>query len=303
MRLILTVLLALMCRAVLAQMHVPLFNEPTRMWTTEFSGTLDAQCMDTYLTTYWLAGETVIDGLTYTLVANRTAYWQSPILSMNCTMSYEYEGPIHLVREVDRRVFFRSGDSEHLIYDLTAEVGDTIPFPSNSTPTMMAPNDTWITVAAIDSIEVDGQYRKRFIADSLDQLDPQPMVIEGIGGGNGPFQPLYGHLGLSHGVRLLCVMEHGEVIFGSPGCPLITGTPEAGPHEVITVFPNPTNGVVRFGDIPVRYTFTDVTGRSVLRGEGTAADLSAQPPGVLLLRLCSLKGVYLGSIRVVRSGN
>lgn len=301
MRFTISVLVALLYRTALAQVHVPLFNEPTRIWTVELSGTFDAQCLDRYTTTYWLAGDTVIDGLTYARVANRTAYRQGTILAMNCNASYDYDGPVHLVREADRRVFFRSEDGEHLIYDFTAGVGDTIPFPSNQTPTLMAPDETWITVIAIDSVEVDGQYRKRFIADSLDQLGPQPMVIEGIGGGNGPFQPLYGHLGLSHDVRLRCVAEEGDVIYGEDPCWFVTGIPASTTRASVRVVPNPSAGMFDIlGARPgVHYHVLDPSGTVVRSGSDQRVDLGEHPPGLYLLRLWSRDGTPLRTHRLI----
>ena len=60
-----------------AQAHVRLFDEPTRMWTSEFSGAPDQQCVDHWATTHWLAGDTVINDTTYQRVASHTLYYES----------------------------------------------------------------------------------------------------------------------------------------------------------------------------------------------------------------------------------
>ncbi len=266
------------------------------MWTTEFSGTTDAQCLDHWTTTYWIGGDTLIDGTAYTRIENRTAYWQSPILSMYCTTWHEYTGEALFVREVDHRVFHRNTNGEErMIYDFTAEVGDTIPFPSAAYG-----DDQRGVVIGIDSILVNGTYRKRFTIPEIDGFGfGPPQIIEGIGGNRGPFQELYGQVGLSHGTRLLCVVEHGTSVHGEDPCLLLTGVREPPLAAPVLVFPNPTNGPVHFGVAPVQYLIADAVGRTVARGYGHGVDLSDHPSGAYLLRTWVDPSTLSATVRLI----
>lgn len=285
--------------ASVAQVHVPLFNEPTRMWTSSFGGTVDAYCSDTWTTTFWLAGDTLINDTLYTKVVSRGFYQQGYITAPlgECTTSYYYNGQTRFVREVERKVYARMGTmSERLIYDFTAEVGDTIPFPN------YLEDHQWGVVSEIDSVEVNGTYRKRFIIPEIPGVgNGTPEVIEGIGGCRGPFQELYGQVGLSHGTGLDCVVEHGVPIYGGTVCPIYSHVPLRTGVAEIRVAPNPSTGAFTISgtDAHVRFEVLDHLGAALLTGHGERLDLGNHPPGLYMLRLWSANGTFLGSHRLV----
>ena len=275
-----------------AQTHVPLFGEPTRMWTSSFSGSVDAQCLDHWTTTHWIEGDSLIEGVTYQKIRRRTRYWQSPIVSMFCNAWSEWNEESIFVREEGQRVFsFTEGEADHLIYDFTVGLGDTIPFPSNvSQYTGLCDYMAWCVVVVVDSVEVNGSYRKRFNCEDGPLQADALYVIEGIGGVNGPFSPLYWQCGLSHGYSLNCVREFGQVIYGEPFCDLVTSLEFTDMSERLSVYPNPTSGVVQLGTTMARINVVDRTGRTIRTGRGTTMDLSDLANGTYFLRAWSPTG-------------
>lgn len=292
----LALLVLFIASSVLAQTHVPLFNEPTRIWTSTYSGTVDAYCSDTWTTSFWLSGDSIINDTTYQRVASRGIYFQGYINAPQyaCTTSYFFDGVHRFVREFDRKVYARYGSTpERLIYDFTVEVGDTIPIPSN-----MDGFQYQGVVTTIDSIEVNGTYRKRFIIPEIPGYGTGvACVIEGIGGCRGLFQELYGQMGLSHFTLLDCVMEQGSSIYGEDECNLYTTVAGGLSTRSIIVAPNPSPGHFYISGMAQRSVLEifDAQGRLIMRPNGDLIDLSGKPSGLYLLRIRTPQGQPISS--------
>lgn len=286
--------------AVRAQVHVPLFNEPSRVWTSTYSGTVTAICMDHWTTSYWLSGDTTINDTAYQKVVSRGRYYESYINAPpnSCTTSYFFDGPSRFVREADRKVYARfSNPTEVLIYDFNAEVGDTIPFPHNADG-----YQDWGVVSAIDSVEVNGTFRKRFVIPEIPGFgNGIPHVIEGIGGCNGPFQELYGQMGLSHGNHLNCVVEHGVPIYGDMFCPNYTNVEDLLAATILRIAPNPSTGLFVINGIVGLCVLEVFDNRGVLRTRtvGDRLDLSGAPTGLYHLRVLQPSGRVISSERLM----
>lgn len=288
-----------------AQEYVKIFDEPTRMWTCEFSGAVDQMCEDHWITTHWLAGDTVIDGTVYQRVASRTSHFQSHILGgpNDCQASSVFAGPTQYVREVDGMAFIRLEAGERLLYDITVQIGDSIPQPSDSstpwgTPTFVT---NWTTVIAIDSVVVNGTFRKRLIVENEDWWNEVECVIEGIGGGRGPFNALQGHIGISHFSELWCVADHNEVVYGDPNCYFVTSLSERLNKPSIQIAREPTTGLFTVADIgsSLFAEVHDARGALILRSMGQQIDLRSAPSGLYFLRLRSSSGSLLASMRLI----
>lgn len=297
-------LLCLIGQRLLAQAHVPFLGDPTRMWTSEYAGTIVPDCMHHWTTTHWIVGDSVVDGTSYTVIRNRTRYWLSTISAMNCTTSVETENAPLLVREEGQRVFGLAGPGqERLVYDFTVGVGDSVPYPSNFTGAGWPTDNMWPRVIGIDSVEIAGAYRKRFLVEDVTSAWEPASVIEGIGGSYGPFNPLVGQVGLSHGFRLICVREHGEVVFGENWCMVITDVPEMLPEVILAPFPNPALHEVTLDFRTSRFEVIDALGKSVYKGIGRNADLSLLAPGILCIQCWDVNGRLVGSWPVIHIGN
>ncbi|MBK8226706.1 MAG: T9SS type A sorting domain-containing protein [Flavobacteriales bacterium] len=283
-----------------AQVHVPLFDEPARVWTSSFSGTVTAICMDTWTTSFWLSGDTIMNDTTYQKVVSHGLYYESYINAPPnaCTTSYFFNGQTRFVREFERKVYARHANaSERLIYDFTAEVGDTIPFPSNAEG-----YQEWGVVSAIDSVEVNGTYRKRFIIPEIPGFgNGIPHVIEGIGGCTGPFNELYGQMGLSHGTHLNCVVEHGVPIYGDTFCPNYTRIENVQSAPIISIAPNPSTGQFVISGVvgPCALEVFDSRGGLLRQLLSDQIDLSDEPSGLYHLRVLGPNGRLFSSHRLV----
>jgi hypothetical protein len=107
-------------------------------------------------------------------------------------------------------------------------------------------------------------------------------VIEGIGSTTGLFSSLDHQLGLSHGQTLVCVREHGTIIYGDQSCILVNRVPEIKSRS-ISIHPNPTSGIIQFSD-QVAFEVFDPTGRIIHSGRSNTTDLSNHPSGIYFIR-------------------
>ena len=280
------------CTRTAAQTYIPFFGDTTRMWTSTISGSAEGDCLDTWVTTHWIDGDTVIDGTTYTRVRSRERHYVSPLMDW-CQSVTESPGPDTYVREVGHAVLARSDwSTESLIYDLDAVVGDTIPYPANAYEN----GSGWHTIVVqVDSILVNGTYRTRqTVSDGPDPGDTV-RVIEGIGATTAPFGTLAHQMGLSHFGRLDCVRESGQVIFGDTWCELITGIVPHASRTRTPPHPNPARHTVHLDDALRSYDLVDHLGRTLLHGTGHAADIRGLSAGAYLIRGWDEQGTLLGS--------
>jgi hypothetical protein len=272
---VLIFVLAIMATRISAQDLMPLFGEPTRVWTSKMWGSPFGACLDTYTTSHWIDGDTVINGLIYYRLRSHTLHDISSIVIF-CEGSSHYAEPTIFVREIDGRVYVFDQDQGLLFYDFTASVGDSIPnSPYGINPSM-------IVVIMVDSIFINGTYRKRQWVEADPGTDPI-FVIEGIGSSSGLFKPFTYQLGLSHFIELTCVREQDEVIFGEASCMLVNDIFENNIFPII-IHPNPTTGIINFSD-QLTYEIFDATGRFITSGRATTADLTAEPSGLYLIRV------------------
>lgn len=284
------------CIDIAAQTYIPLFGDTTRVWTSTISGSAEGDCLDTWVTTHWIDGDTLIDGNTYTRIRSRERHYVTPLMDW-CQSVTEYTGQNTYVREVDHAVFARSDwSTESLIYDLDAVVGDTIPYPANAYENGFG----WhAIIVQVDSVLVNGTYRTRqTVSDGPNEGDTV-RVIEGIGTTTAPFGYLSQQLGLSHFGRLDCVRESGQVIFGDIWCELITGVVPTAVRRLSPPFPNPATDLITFDERYATYQIMDVYGRTVIQGIGRHADVVLLPSGTYLVRGWDRQGTTVGSWPIV----
>lgn len=278
-----------------AQDVLPLLGEPTRFWTSEFSGSGNGFCLDTWKTTNWIAGDTVINGTTYTVLHMRGRHYLSPLIDP-CNEMQEYPLQDCFVREEEGAVYGLnpSGTAEYLIYDFTAEEGDTVPFPSNAGITWNM--EAWATIVHKDSIVIDGNYRTRWEVSNDGNFQDTVYIIEGIGSTTGLFGPLV-YVDFETSFLLNCVSEHGEVIFEQDGCELIIFIEENTTRKVALPYPNPSHGEIRLDDHVVRAEVISVDGRTLFAGRCTTHRLHCEGPGTVMIRGYDAGGALVGTWR------
>jgi hypothetical protein len=281
-----------------AQSYIPLFGDSTRMWTSSISGSSFGDCLDTWVTTYWLDGDTMIDGTDYSIVRSRERHYESPII-VSCQSMTEYPAQETFVREEGHQVFARTQwMADTMIYDLDAQVGDTIPYPSILGSGGWG-EEGWAEVLFVDSVLVNGTYRIRQSVSVPSWTIDTVRVIEGIGATTGPFGSLTVQLGLSHSGQLDCVREQVQVIFGNTWCELITRVPSSEIHPLEPPYPNPATDHVILDEKISAYHVLDTYGRTVFQGNGHKVMVHGISPGVYLVHGWDRRGIVVGSWTIV----
>lgn len=250
-----------------------LANDP--VWRVHSVCAVPAPCIanDTY--NYYTAGDSVINGTTWTKVLRQGSYtlnWQSPNFpDPNCQGVHPY-GPayygVQLIRQEGRQLRILNG-TDQLLHEFDLVVGSTLPLSFTNWTTD-------ITVLAVDSVLIGTEMRARYeLANSWAQY-----LIEGVGSSHGLFEPLSNFFDCGYGLD--CFGLGADAFYpdaGGSSCWLAMAVGEAHARAEWTLAPNPadntvvitTNAIVS-QDVVVR----DMRGRLVLQER-----LSSQPKASL----------------------
>lgn len=224
-----------------AQTYFPL-PDSNAVWTVFHYGQTG-----TDIQKFGMYGDTIINSLSYKKIYEDWA----PIFNIN---NASYRGAI---REINKKIFIVhfTNNSETLLYDFNLNVGDTAKVITYS---------GWqyaYKVASVDSINLNGQYHKRW---KFNQYNPtfhyEEYWIEGIGSSFGLLSPLWS--GSDNCFTLLCASQDSTLIYqysipNNPDCywPITydcegvlnpVGITEINPKEDrVVLFPNPfTNSAI-----------------------------------------------------------
>lgn len=182
-----------------------------------------------FISKRWIQGDTVMNGKQYWKLYNFTEYYQWGIM-MNNLYSWG------LIREEDGAFYELVGSGDRFIISFDWEVGDTIPAMGGGYPQV---------VASIETFEVAGEQRKKFITEWGFE------IYEGIGTNQGLLEGL-GFLGDESFGVLRCFSKDGDILELSTQtlgfeqiepCDsiLMTSTQQIpSPHPITTIYPNPT---------------------------------------------------------------
>ena len=253
-----------------AQEYVPMIQEGNEWYT------LDAQVCSTqssrgYNTlVHRIANDTLIDGVRYTKVMQTVNDVGVPTLAA-------------LLREEDGKVWERYlNGSEVLLYDFTANVGDSL----------VCGYGDYFVLDSISIEQIGGVDRKKFwFGLEYDFFIGEPYAmetwIEGIGSDLGLlFCGSYFFCGGYY--KALCFHQNGELVWQNPeydAC-LISDVEEIHDNE-LTVYPNPAYNLVRINGVEAaEVQVYNTLGQLVKTVRGTnEIDLSGLVEGVYLLRI------------------
>ncbi|MCO6484516.1 MAG: hypothetical protein J5I41_01945 [Saprospiraceae bacterium] len=197
------------------------------------------------------------------------------------------DGPA--IREADRKVWLYEPGGEVLLFDYTAEVGDTI-------KREYAWDTLRYVVKAVDSLQLlDGSWRKRIALNCPD--DPggfwfgDILWVEGLGAIQLELPGYTFPCATDIGGYMTCFYRHEEQLYQAPGvgsCWPTTAVEEPVATEV-RLYPNPVSGVL-YLDGPGVYERAEgmtPSGRSMGVFERPAAgmDVSGWPAGMYYLRV------------------
>lgn len=182
----------------------------------------------------YISGDTTIGIHTYHKLYRDGYMWS------NCPPpGYYYYGQYYgAFRQdtINKKIYLYLGyyGIDTLAYDFNLNAGDTLP-----TTYLIWPNSNY--VESIDSVIVDGEYRKMYWISSQFTTN-YLMLIEGIGTDHGAFA-IFGENWMEASSDLWCVYQGNELIWqyfpNGYGCDLISSVKEQIPKNSISVYPNP----------------------------------------------------------------
>ena len=203
---------------------------------------------------------------------------------------------VHFMYAENDSVFFFAQNDFHLLYDFGAITGDTIVLDyfitGFGTPLQMIIDST-------GTIMVDGQERKiqHITCGDGFVVEFGNHVIDGIGNAYFMF-PTYD---LTMNGPLRCYQDgttnlfinpfHGSYGWNHQDCEeIITGIEETAKTESLSIFPNPTKGIISLQNIDLAsaYKIFNLNGEIVLQGKATESNeisLAKLPKGIYFIEL------------------
>jgi hypothetical protein len=233
---------------------------------------------------YFFGGDTIIDTLVYHKLY-QSGYYQEAENGQpvpGCDGYYVFEN-IYVggIRNENGKVYFHDF-SEHLIYDFTLEVGDSV-------NTFIAATGT--QVLSIDSVLIGDDYRKRF--NVYNPLGSSDWIIEGLGHEKGLIEPMFTPLYFDS--DLYCYAENSVPIFPAGStCDLAVKVLENSEIDLaIILSPNPTSKLINISlkakqEMVITFRIINIAGNLIIERpwniqsgmNETSVDISSMAPGI-----------------------
>jgi hypothetical protein len=255
-------------------------------------------CYVNYYFQYSSKGDTIINSSVYKKIYRSgvrvdTLYCYDPHYVPN-TPASGYVGALKDDSLTNKTFFvFANTTTDSLLYDYNLAVGDTMRghiaesfyFTSR------------LVVLSIDSVLVNGQYRKRwhFANDAIH--NDSTYFIAGVGSSGGLIEPLNTSQGDLTYRYLICVKDSSISYFSSNaysavGCNLIyTGINAVSENSEWMISPNPTEDflLIEMENTPAEISVYDLTGKEVFKtfsaNGKTKIDVSGLPHGMYFVRV------------------
>lgn len=279
-----------------AQLYQP-FPTDSAMWR-EWAYELDASYNDSWDYQYFIDGDTIIAGNNYHKILYTGTYHHVSWTSYWINYINQNKGAFR--EDTAKHILFCPyGDTlDYVLYDFNLSIGDTL---AQSYMNYLG-SGNW--VSAIDSILVGGQYHKRYHI-SNDTAGTSwnynyVSFIEGVGStfgllGFGPSSlwPVF-----ERESHLSCYIHNGTTEYTdstTTSCdPLIIGIAEHSEETQISIFPNPTTGIINiktpFSE-KTQIEIFDVLGKTIYQTTFSTSEntinLSQFPKGVYSLKASS----------------
>jgi hypothetical protein len=248
----------------------------------------------------YISGDTVVNDISYkklvTYNISRTEWQSGEPQNPNCFIADTSLFLNCLIRQVDDKVFVKYGLSdETLMYDYDLQINDILP------STSVHPQ-TDLVVTAIDSILIQGEYRKTFQIEGSAQF----TLIEGIGTNFGFLESVLPTLECSY--SFLCYWENGAPVYinlDSQACNQVVGLKDL-PETTLKIYPNPSENFATILGAKKILSIVDFSGKNLVNYassndlNGTIhLNLSLFDSGIYLIR-CLMQNGREASIKVVR---
>jgi hypothetical protein len=180
--------------------------------------------------------------------------------------------------------------TDQLLYDFSLSVGDTLNSDYN-----LGPLGSPIVLMTIDSVTLqNGEKRKEFIFYALDS-NITANYIEGIGGQQGLFAPIFPAFEQNEFYGYFCISENEINLWGDQCIWYFVGMNNQKENRIITVFPNPAHDFLNV-NLSQKMPFADLTisniqGKEILRmnlnHSSNNIPISQIKPGIYIYKIIS----------------
>ena len=156
------------------------FPDSSAMWC-DYRASNNSGCLSESKATYELNGQTIINGMVYNRLRHYERYYEYCTAYSDTDTTTFYIRQDVAVKKV--WIYIPSTNSDTILYDFKLQVGDTLNQREYWAINFQSP-DYWI-VSSIDSILIDGNYRKQFHYSPTFAPTCFSSMIEGIGADHG----------------------------------------------------------------------------------------------------------------------
>lgn len=206
-----------------------------------------------------------------------------------------------------KKVFCRFDTTDILLYDFSLNVGDTVCTDASFYGGYMGPYLQCRVLDSIDSININGEYRKRFFLNGGMQGN---VWIEGIGAidGEGLFAPIADICTCGFEYYLACVKENDTVIYiNNPMCSscfcslYANGAADrkdiSNNLEKISIYPNPTTSTITIQAENIQnVNLYNLQGKLIYEGNDNEVDLGVEARGIYIVNVTTNKGVAVEKV-------
>jgi len=235
----------------------------------------------------FLSGDTIINNVNYIKISASNAELISG--DMECCSTCIKTGYRGAFRQdsSERKVYFvpENETTEQLLYDFNLQI-------NNSSPPYF--NDPSATVLSVDSIIIDGEYRRRI----KNNFTYNVYIIEGIGSTYGLIEYNPGEVHDLYSISLLCFIHNDVIIYPEDvdECFLITDIKsEMIKNDPIKIYPNPFSDfiIIETQDVKLKNVeIFDLNGRKIhftINNESNRLDTRLLPKGMYYLNFIDIK--------------
>lgn len=275
-------------------------------WNVYLELSIHENPLDSTLLRYTIHGDTLINQIVYRKLCIESGDIANPKIKT-----------VGGLREHNKKIYFTGYDylgsyhnKELLLYDFSKQIGDTIYHDNHG--------NNYSIIENIDSVELDGEYRKRFKVNSRHNYSfkDQEYWIEGIGSiKNG----LLGHITdiptcCYHFWEHVCFKENGRIKYLNPSfsdcfpAKLLSSINDNFEFSKINIYPNPFSNKLHIDNIPdnknLSIQIIDSMGRLVLKKELRTESNSVQMPvikGIYIVLIMDDNGQIIKNERIIQN--
>ncbi|PCI93678.1 MAG: hypothetical protein COB15_15985 [Flavobacteriales bacterium] len=200
-----------------------------------------------------------------------------------------------------KKVYIIEPDSinEQILYDFNLVAGDTIKgYMVKQAINKIGPT-YFAVIDSIDSLLINGNYRKRWNYSTNTSLSYSGNIIEGIGN----TYDLLGGLrsGFDDNGNLICHSKNGIIIYGTGSCTLVSTKEDINKIGTVEIYPNPTHSVLNIKiSSSSNFKLFDLTGKTLIKKQLSSntnrLDVSKYPKGIYFYQLISEQGLNSGKL-------